>query len=154
WRALAQPRILLRCQQSWHQLGMQIECWRCPNASFRPVFVLATARSGSNLLVDYLSRLPGVECGSEVLCTRRPFVISPRQQNPRATLTHIARSLGSLRAPVRGCKLMLGQLVNCRLSLDLIDGAFPDARYIILYRQSLAEQFLSRESALLTGQWL
>src|SRR4029079_10114285 len=154
WRALAQPRILLRCQQSWHQLGMQIECWRRPNTSFRPVFVLATARSGSNLLVDYLSRLPGVECRSEVLCTHRPFGISPRQQNPRAALTHIARSLSSLRAPVRGCKLMLSQLVNCRLALESIDAAFPEARYIILYRRSLAEQFLSRESAVLTGHWL
>ncbi len=154
WRDLAQPKIWLRCQQAWYRLGLQFQCWRERHAVFRPLFVIATARSGSNLLIDYLGRIPGVECRSEVLCTHRPFGISPRQQNPRSALAHIARSLLSLRAPVRGCKLMLNQLTNCRLTLDRIDSAFPEARYIVLYRESLAEQYLSRESALLTGQWV
>jgi LPS sulfotransferase NodH len=154
WRAVTHPKIWLRCQQSWHQMGLRIECWRRPHAAYRPVFLLATARSGSNLLLDYLKQLPGVACHSELLCTHRRFGISPRQMNPETALAHIQRSLHSLQAPVRGCKLMLNQLANCRLTIDALDAAFPDARYVVLYRQSLVEQFLSRESALLTGQWV
>ncbi len=133
---------------------MRIECWRQPDVTYRPLFIIATARSGSNLLVDYVRQLPGVACRSEVLCTHRPFGISPRQYNPSAALTHIRRSLLSLRAPIRGCKLMLNQLAACRLTMESIDSAFPEARYLVLYRQSLTEQFLSREAALLTGQWV
>ncbi len=154
WRAVTQPKIWLRCLQWRHQIRMRMQCWRAPDAAFRPLFIIATARSGSNLLRDYVSQLPGVACRSEVLCTHRPFGISPRQYNPRSAMTHIERSLLSLPGPIRGCKLMLTQMDACGLTIDAIDAAFPEARYLVLYRQSLAEQFLSRESALLTGQWL
>lgn len=154
WRAMSQPKIWLRCQQSWHQASMRLACWRRPDDAYRPLLVIATARSGSNLLLDYLRRLPGVACRSEVLCTHRPFGISPRQTKPATALAHIERSLRSLREPIRGCKLMLNQVAACGLTIETIDAAFPEARYLVLYRQSLAEQFISRESALLTGQWL
>jgi LPS sulfotransferase NodH len=154
WRSVVQPKIWLRCQQAWHQARMAAQCWRTPNFAYRPLFIIATARSGSNLLRDYVSQLPGVACRSEVLCTHRPFGISPRQYNPSAALKHIQRSLLSLQAPICGCKLMLTQIAACRLTIDTIDAAFPEARYLILYRRSLGEQFLSRESALVTGQWL
>jgi len=154
WRAMTQPKIWLRCQQSWHQTAMRLVCWRRPDDTYRPLLVLATARSGSNLLIDYLRQLPGVDCRSEVLCTHRPFGISPRQTNPTTALAHIGRSLQSLQAPIRGCKLMLNQVAACGLTIETIDAAFPEARYLALYRKSLAEQFISRESALLTGQWL
>jgi LPS sulfotransferase NodH len=154
WRSLTRPKIWLRCQQWAHQLALRIECWRRPHGAYRPVFLLATARSGSNLLLDYLQHLSGVACHSELLCNHRRFGLSPSQMNSATALTHIQRSLHCLQNPVRGCKLMLNQLANCRLTIDAIDTAFPEARYLVLYRQSLAEQFLSRESALLTGQWV
>jgi LPS sulfotransferase NodH len=48
---------------------------------------------------------------------------------------------------------MLNQLEECRLDLNRLNAAFPTAKYIILYRESLAEQFLSLESAKATNQW-
>jgi LPS sulfotransferase NodH len=154
WRMLTHPKIWLRLQQWRYQIGLAAH-WRWqPHEVYRPVFVLATARSGSNLLVDYLRRLPSVECHSEVLCTNEPLGISPRQANRQRAITHLRQSLHVLKAPVRGCKVMLNQFANCGLTLAAIEAAFPDARYLILYRQSLAEQFLSRESALLTDQWM
>jgi LPS sulfotransferase NodH len=154
WRAVMQPKIWLRCQQWRHQMHMWMQCWRAPDAAYRPLFIIATARSGSNLLRDFVSQLPGVACRSEVLCTHRAFGISPRQYHPAAALKHIQRSLLSLPGQIRGCKLMLTQMAACRLTIDTIDASFPEARYLVLYRKSLGEQFLSRESALLTGQWL
>ncbi len=48
---------------------------------------------------------------------------------------------------------MLDQLARTSLSLDALHAALPEAKYIILYRESLAEQYLSRESAFATQQW-
>jgi LPS sulfotransferase NodH len=49
---------------------------------------------------------------------------------------------------------MLQQLVNCNLTLDDLNREFPSAKYIVLYRQSLAEQFISRTVAAATGEYL
>jgi hypothetical protein len=57
-------------------------------------------------------------------------------------------------APIRGCKIMLDQLERCSLGVEDLDAAFPDARYLILYRASLGEQYISRLSALATHQWV
>jgi LPS sulfotransferase NodH len=140
-------------QQRAHQLGLAGRWWLLPQTPHRPVFALATHRSGSNLLLDYAGQLTGVECLSEVLCTTLPYGISPKQSRPEFALRHIRRSLHALSAPLRACKLMLDQLTDCWLTLDSLNAAFPDAAYLILYRQSLAEQFLSRESAKATDQW-
>jgi LPS sulfotransferase NodH len=69
-------------------------------------------------------------------------------------MRHICRSLHALKGPIRGCKLMLDQLAACGLSLDALNEAFPGAKYVILYRQSIAEQYLSRQSAKATDQWV
>jgi hypothetical protein len=145
--------LRLQAQQRTHQLGLAARWWLGRQTSHRPVFALATHRSGSNLLLDYASRLAGLQCLSEVLCTTLPYGISPRQSRADFALRHIRRSLHTLRAPIRACKLMLDQLADCWLTLDALHAAFPDALYFILYRQSLAEQFLSRESAKVTDQW-
>lgn len=49
---------------------------------------------------------------------------------------------------------MLHQLTNCGLSLDDLNAEFPQAKYIVLYRQSLAEQFLSHKMAEATSQYV
>jgi hypothetical protein len=49
---------------------------------------------------------------------------------------------------------MLHQLSNCGLSLDDLNREFPTAKYIILYREALAEQFVSHRVAQATDQYL
>lgn len=146
-------QLKLEWQRARHQLNLRLCWWTQPHAPYQPLFVLATHRSGSNLLLDYLNRLPGVECHSEILC--RWFLTGPAwfQVGLRATVRHIRLSLHTLRTPIRGCKLMLDQLIASRLPLDHLHAAFPTARYIVLYRQSLAEQFVSKLAALATDQW-
>jgi hypothetical protein len=49
---------------------------------------------------------------------------------------------------------MLHQLTNCGLVMDDLNAEFPNAKYVILYRQSLAEQFLSHKMAQATSQYV
>jgi LPS sulfotransferase NodH len=160
FRRPRRPRFRLGIAKTWlelgrlrHQLKLSRHWWLYPHRPYQPFFVLATHRSGSNLLIDFVNRLSGVQSHSEILCPTLP--IGPRQwgMSPEKALAHIRRSLQMLRPPVRGCKLMLDQLANCQLTLADLNLEFPGAKFIVLYRQSLAEQFLSRESAKATDQW-
>jgi LPS sulfotransferase NodH len=151
--AIQPGRLLLRCRQLWHQARLRAQRWLQPPTDYRPLFVLATQRSGSNLLIDYLNRLNGVQSLAEILCRTLPEGLPRWQATTRGALAHIRVSLDTLQGEVRGCKLMLNQLDDCQLDLKRLDAAFPSARYIILYRESLAEQFLSLETAKATNQW-
>lgn len=143
----------LAWQRLQHQLHLRWQWWRLPHTHYQPVFVVASHRSGSNLLIDYLNRLPGVASYHEVLC--RVFANSPGryQVGPGPIARHLRLTLHGLQSSTRGCKMMLDQLAESRVTLDDINTAFPNAKYIILYRQSLAEQFVSKETALVTNQW-
>jgi LPS sulfotransferase NodH len=127
--------------------------WLRRHVPYQPLFLIATCRSGSNLLMSYLAQQPGLAMLSEVLSPQIP--IGPRHEciPPVRAIAHIRRCLQGEKTPVRGCKLMLYQLANCRLTLDDLRAVFPTAKYIILYRQSLAEQFVSHQLALATGQY-
>lgn len=147
-------RLNLAQRRAELQIRLLGHWWLRPHRPYTPLFLVASFRSGSNLLMDYINQLPGVECRGEVLCPSIP--IGPRRAclRPAAAVRHIQYSLQGLKTPVRACKLMLDQLANCRLSIRDIDAAFPGARYVILYRQSLAEQFVSFKTALVTRQWI
>jgi LPS sulfotransferase NodH len=121
---------------------------------FQPLFILATGRSGSTLLLDYLRSLPGVNLYSEILEVNTPIGLKPSECCPDAALRHVSRSLQSLRTPIRGCKMMFFQLSRCGLSANDLRAAFPAAKYLIIYRQSLVEQYLSEQVARATGQWM
>ena len=147
------PLLDLEWQRFRHQAHLRYQWWKKPHTPYRPVFVLASHRSGSNLLIDYLNRLPGVQSYHEILC--RVFANGPTwfQRGPWRTIGHIRRTLHLFSAPTRGCKLMLDQLEFSRVKLTDLFAAFPDAKFIVLYRQSLAEQFVSKETAKATNQW-
>jgi LPS sulfotransferase NodH len=156
----SRPRVVQ--QQStgsleWARLKTHLRLWQKwwlrPHRSFQPVFVIATCRSGSNLLVSYLKQQPEVAMLSEVLCSQLPY--GPRRDRIPASqaIRHIRYCLQGERGVVRGCKLMLHQLADCQLSLDDLQREFPKAKFIILYRQALAEQFVSLKIAEATRQF-
>jgi hypothetical protein len=97
--------------------------------------------------------LQGVAVTSEVLAASHAAGPRRRLLRPQPALQHIRKSLHLLDGPIRGCKLMLDQLSDCRVTLAELDAAFPGSKYIILYRQSLIEQFVSIEAAVATQQW-
>jgi len=135
------------------QAGLLKKWWLRRHTAYQPLFLIATCRSGSNLLLSYLAQQPGVAMLSEVLSAQLPIGPSRDCIPPAKAISHIRYCLQGEKAPVRGCKLMLYQLANCRLTLDDIHEAFPTAKYIVLYRQSLAEQFVSHKMALATRQY-
>jgi LPS sulfotransferase NodH len=136
------------------QLRLLRKWWLWPHVSYQPLFVIATWRSGSNLLLSYLKQQPDVSMLSEVLCSRLP--IGPRHEHlsPSKAIRHIRFCLQGEKTAIRGCKIMLHQLSNCGLSLDALNREFPTAKYIILYRETLAEQFVSHQVAAATDQYL
>lgn len=144
----------LRWQQFRQEIKRQKYWWLRKHTPYQLVFVLATPRSGSNLLLDYLRQLPGVTSHTEVLCPLGPHGPTRPRLRPQQAIRHIRYSLQTLLSPIRGCKLMLHQLANCGVTLPLLENAFPTARYILIYRESLAEQYVSQELAQATQQWL
>src|SRR5262245_55853888 len=142
WRRL---KCHARLLQKW---------WLKRHRPYQPLFVIATCRSGSNLLLSYLNQQQGVSTLSEVLSSVLP--IGPRRDclPPKKAIRHIRICLQGEREPIRGCKLMLYQLANCQLDMKHLHAAFPNAKYIILYRESMAEQFVSHQLALATSQYL
>jgi LPS sulfotransferase NodH len=148
------PKYLVEWQRLQHRLRLLRKWWLRPHLPYQPVFVIATCRSGSNLLVSYLDQMPSVTMLGELLCTLLPH--GPRHERipPKQAIKHIRYCLQGERGGVRGCKLMLYQLTNCQLTLDTLDAAFPQAKYIVLYRESLADQYVSHQKAIATRQFL
>jgi LPS sulfotransferase NodH len=148
------PKYLVEWQRLQHRLRLLKKWWLRPHLPYQPVFVIATCRSGSNLLVSYLDQLPSVNVLGELLCPLMPH--GPRRDciPPAKAINHIRFCLQGERGQVRGCKLMLFQLTNCGLTLDSLDAAFPQSKFIVLYRQSLAEQYVSHQTAIATRQFL
>jgi len=117
----------------------------------RAFFMLSTPRTGSHMLVDYLNSIPGVSFSGEVLQPLMPegLPLGP----PAAALRHIAYSLNNCRQTVCGVKLHGEHLAAHGLRVDDLRRHFPLARYIVLYRRSLADQYLSLLIAMSTGRW-
>lgn len=142
-----------RIKRLKHRLKLAYRWWLCPHASHRTFFVLATYRSGSNLLVDYLRRFSGLGCHSEVLLPTVPIGMDYSEHSPENARWHLQRSLQALTQEIRGCKVMLDQLESCRITVGDIQELFPEANYLILYRESLVEQFVSHRLASTTAEW-
>jgi LPS sulfotransferase NodH len=135
------------------RVGLLKKWWLRRHSPYQPLLLIATCRSGSNLLMSYLAQQPGVAMLSEVLSSQLPIGPSRDCIPPAKAISHIRYCLQGEKTPIRGCKLMLYQLANCGLKLNDVHAAFPTAKYIVLYRQSLAEQFVSHQLALATRQY-
>src|SRR5207253_6074682 len=114
------------CRRLVYQAHLLRHWWFSRHSPYQTFFTIATARSGSNLLVDYLDGLPGVQSLSEILNWRTR--IGPRREVPtHGAIRHIRVSMQTLQSPLRGCKLFLSDLEDFRLTLEDLDREFPDA---------------------------
>jgi LPS sulfotransferase NodH len=143
----------LNCRRLIHRLHLLRHWWFSPHTPYQAVFLIAGARSGSTLLGDYMSQLPGVQSLSEILNWMVP--IGPRKKRlpSKDALEHIRLSMQTRRAAHRSCKLTVLQLANYQLTLCDLDAVFPGAKFIVLYRKLLVEQFVSLCQARMTKQW-
>ena len=126
-----------------------------------PVFVLATARAGSHHLTGLLRAAPGVSVRGEILNPKsiprwlRPLVRNQSMRftsRPRA-LGYVARTLAAMPGPVCVVRLLPSHLARAGISAQDLHEAFPDAWFLVLYRRSLAAQWVSWRISRATGRW-
>lgn len=120
----------------------------------RPIFVISTRRSGSNLLISYLNSIAGVAMQDEILHPSMYYGLRSRWISKRAVIRHVRHSLYFSDEPVTGAKFHMRDMDAHGLKLDDLARAFPAARFIVLYRRSLSEQLVSLRKAEKTDTWV
>ncbi len=117
------------------------------------IFILSEPRVGSSLLISYLNSIPNVSFAGEVIEKHSMFGIRLRYISKQAVFRHIAYSLNYCKHTICGAKIFGSQLEERNISLLELKKHFPNARFIIIYRKNILEQFLSRKIAYMTNHW-
>lgn len=118
-----------------------------------PIFIITARRTGSNLLLEYLNSVHDVSFAPEVLNKNMFYGLRGQFISKHAALRHIAYSIGYCKKNICGAKLVKVQLQHHGITLEDLKSYFPKARFIILYRRSLLDQFVSLEIAKKTNTW-
>jgi hypothetical protein len=117
----------------------------------RPVFVITPyGRTGSYLFLDYLGQL--MPTLGEVL-NQNTHQGLRRSARRSVALRHIGSSLVRVSPDLVACKLILGQMAMHDISFADLGREFPTSQYILIYRRSILDQYLSREIARRTRRW-
>ena len=120
----------------------------------KPIFVVATRRSGSNLLISYLNSIPDVSFQNEVLNADMYYGLRKRFVSKKTVLNHITYSLNDNPSRICGIKTLYVQLEDYGITVEDIKRKFPSCRFVILYRKSLLDQFISLKIAQETRHYL
>ena len=150
----AVSRVLSRRQQE-SDFGVLRILWmsytkpEVPN----PVFIICQPRTGSTLLGDYLNSHPMVACEFEILNSGEiPHLGIVRfEQDVRFYLETLFKAV---QRKIKCGKILFDQFGHFGISVDHLLQWFPQARFIILYRGSLLDQFVSLKLAEATGRWI
>ena len=135
-------RNRLKVQRFRSRIRLHYDFVRYKSIPKTSLFVLATGRSGSHLLVSYLNSLPDVTMRGEVLNERQPGGIGPCT----VQRLHKPIRMSTLRHPtsIGGVKFLLEQVRNKGLVLSELRNHCPEVKFLVLYRKSLGEQFVSQ----------
>lgn len=137
----------------WHRTRISLKyCFR--RSKKEPTFILSTYRSGSNLLLSYLNSVSSVSFASEILNGDMHYGLRRKFITKRAVLRHIRHSLNDCRTTVCGAKLHGHHLAMHGLTVTDLQKAFPGSKFIILYRESVFNQYVSLQIAETTNHWL
>ena len=118
-----------------------------------PAFILTTRRTGSNLLLDYLNSVPGVSFAPEILNESMYYGLPSRGVPKKAALRHIRHSVNASPQRVCGAKFVAVHLRKHMITPEDLLELYPQARFIVLYRRSLLEQWVSLKIAEKTDVW-
>lgn len=142
---------LLR-KRSLHRLRIFFK-YHLKRSEKEPVFIIAMRRTGSNLLLSYLNSIPDVSFAGEVLNESMFYGLRGKFISKRAVLSHILHSIHDNPNRICGAKLVRIQMENHELTLEDLIKVFPKARFIVLYRESLLDQYVSLRIAEITNAW-
>lgn len=119
-----------------------------------PIFIITTRRSGSNFLLSALNSIPGASFAEEILNKNMVYGLRDRFISKKSVLRHIQHSVNYCGSELCGAKLLKIQMEQRNISLEDLKALYPSCRFIILYRKSLLDQFISLKIAESTGTWL
>ena len=151
YRLLKNKSKLVR-KRARHRLSIFWKYYR-HRAQKEPIFILTTRRTGSNLLLEYLNSVPGVSFAPEILNQSMFYGVRGRFITKRAVLRHIRHSVNACAQSLCGAKLIRIHLEKHRITPEDLRRLYPNARFIILYRRSLLEQFVSLRMAEASDRW-
>ena len=149
----AASHLVLAPLRAAHRLDLFLRYRRSREPSM-PCFVVCTLRTGSNLLLSYLNSIPGLSFAGEILHPDHVGGVPRRGISKLAVIRHIRYSLIHCRNERCGAKLPADHLKWHDLDVRQLHEHFPAAKFLILYRRSLAEQYLSLQVARATGRWV
>lgn len=141
-------------KKTWHRLRIFLK-YHFRREEKEPVFVIAKRRTGTNLLLSYLNSVPELSfLHPEPLNQDMHYGIPNRKLSKRSLLDHLARTLNDNPTKICGYKMLFFRLKKHELTLDDIRTRFSNAKFLILYRRSLLEQFVSFKITEKTNHWL
>ncbi len=129
----------------WHRIKIFLKYY-LKRSDKEPVFVISERRTGSSLLLSYLSSIPDVSSAGEVI--RKLWTLSRS-----GVLHHIQYSINNCKHKLCFAKLFQSDLEARKVDLKDIKNHIPNARFVILYRRSLLDQFLSFRIAEMTNHY-
>ncbi len=129
--------------------GISIE----KNIGQRPFFVLQNPRTGSTFFLNCLNSYPNISFLADVLSPYSYFGIRRFFISKKALLDHVRRCLHYLEHPVCGVKIGFSHLKMHRMTLKDLSAEFPQAKWIVLYRKNILDQYISHQIALRTQRW-
>lgn len=115
--------------------------------------MIATRRTGSNLLLSYLNSIPNASFAGEILNQSMYYGVRRRFISKKTVMRHIAYSIHDCPRILCGAKIIKIHLDSHRISLFDLKALFPNGRFIVLYRKSILDQFVSLKIAQATDTW-
>lgn len=146
-------RTKLRIQKFGCRARMRADLFRYRSVVETPLFILAYARTGSQLLVSYLNSLAGVSMRKEVLNENKPEGIRSGPCSKEQVMKHLRLSVLSHSTQVGGVKLIFNQMRRHGVSVSDLENYFHGTKFLVLYRKSLGEQFVSSKIAQKNRKW-
>ena len=146
-------RTKLFRKRALHRAKIFFSYWLKPRTGKEPVFVIAARRTGSNMLISCLNSVPQASFAGEILNKSMSCGLRQRFISKKSVLRHIVHSVQHCEQALCGAKFVQTHLDTHGIGPSDLKRLFPNARFIILYRRSLLEQFVSLKIAEMTDVW-
>jgi len=119
-----------------------------------PFFILCDRRTGSHLFVSYLNSTQKVFFADEIFSQLQPYGLRRWGVSKKMALRHVRHYLNWCKTTVCGVKIFFSDFKELGLEMDDFLREFPHARWFVLYRENMLDQYLSYKLAQKTNEWL
>ena len=120
------------------------------------IFVIATGRSSSNMMIDILNHIDGVNLRYELHLNSyerttynngikylKEYLLENR---------HITKEKANY--TITGCKFLEGHIITCNYTETNLNDSLNNIKFIHLYRKNILKQFISYTLAKINNKWI